>query len=326
MRLPRSYCQALLLALLLPMAAVATSQVAAGTLPVEEVEFVSHGARLSGSLVLPRKSADSRGRGVHPRLGKTDPEPGLGRAFRARGYRGAGVRQARRRQIGWRVRRRAKRQRKKYLPAGRRRRCSAEPARQSSSARRAYLLGISGISQAGWIAPLAAARSRRAAFLVLWSGPVCKVSEEDIFSKFTADQDARSVPSYRQALDSRAEKYTWPDFLGRDTDSSEDLARLKIPGLWIFSDNDASIPVDLSIQRLQSLRDAPPLRLRPVPGPGTQQHGRHLCDGHGLDQTQRRPNENGRSLISGTGRADCCWTRLLARRAIQACECPCRKQ
>ena len=32
------------------------------------------------------------------------------------------------------------------------------------------------------------------------------------------------------------------------------MARLTIPGLWIFSDNDASIPVDLSIERLQSLR------------------------------------------------------------------------
>src|SRR5205085_9465848 len=38
-------------------------------------------------------------------------------------------------------------------------------------------LGLAGISQAGWIAPLAAQRSHGAVgFLVLWSGPVCKVS------------------------------------------------------------------------------------------------------------------------------------------------------
>ncbi len=41
----------------------------------------------------------------------------------------------------------------------------------------------------------------------------------------------------------RPEKYLWPDFLGRDTDPAEDLAKLSIPGLWIFSDNDSSIPV-----------------------------------------------------------------------------------
>ncbi|MEO8019314.1 MAG: alpha/beta hydrolase [Pseudomonadota bacterium] len=115
-------------------------------------------------------------------------------------------------------------------------------------------IGIAGISQAGWIAPLAAERSGLAKFIVLWGGPVCKVSEEDIFSKYTADVGGQTVPSYREALDSRNEKYVWPDFLGRDTDSREDLDRLSIPGLWIFSDNDASIPVDLSISGLQTLR------------------------------------------------------------------------
>jgi pimeloyl-ACP methyl ester carboxylesterase len=91
---------------------------------------------------------------------------------------------------------------------------------------------------------------------VLWSGPVCKVSEEDIYSKFTGDADGAPVPSYRQALGARKQKYIWPDFLGRDTDASEDLAGLKIPGLWIFGERDGSIPVDLSVQRLQALSRA----------------------------------------------------------------------
>lgn len=115
-------------------------------------------------------------------------------------------------------------------------------------------LGFAGISQAGWIAPLAAERSKHATFLVLWSGPVCKVSEEDIYSKYTSDAANESVPSFEAALRSRTQKYLWPGFLGRDTDSSEDLGRLSIPGLWIFSDNDASIPVDLSIEKLKALR------------------------------------------------------------------------
>jgi pimeloyl-ACP methyl ester carboxylesterase len=117
-------------------------------------------------------------------------------------------------------------------------------------------LGFAGISQAGWIAPLAAQRRPRAGFLVLWSGPVCKVSEEDIYSIYTKDADAATVPTFRQALDSRTQKYVWPDFLGMDTDSSVTLRGLGIPGLWIFSDNDASIPVDLSIERLRALQDA----------------------------------------------------------------------
>jgi dienelactone hydrolase len=117
-------------------------------------------------------------------------------------------------------------------------------------------LGFAGISQAGWIAPLAARRTERARFLVLWSGPVCKVSEEDIFSKYTADQDRPIAPPYAEALKARTERYVWPAFLGRDTDSGEDLAKLNVPGLWVFSDNDASVPVDLSVERLRELRRA----------------------------------------------------------------------
>jgi len=117
-------------------------------------------------------------------------------------------------------------------------------------------VGFTGISQAGWIAPLAALSRPRASFLVLWSGPVSKVSEEDIYSKYTPDADMATPPPYAEALEARKDPYIWPDFLGRDTDASEDIAKLKIPGLWVFSDNDGSIPVDLSITRLQALKSA----------------------------------------------------------------------
>jgi pimeloyl-ACP methyl ester carboxylesterase len=116
-------------------------------------------------------------------------------------------------------------------------------------------LGLTGISQAGWIVPLAAEKTDIVDFMVLWSGPVCKVSEEDIFSKYTSDSD-KKVPSYDEALKARKVKYIWPDFLGKDTDPSESLAKLQIPGLWIFGAQDGSVPVDLSIRRLQKLRDA----------------------------------------------------------------------
>jgi pimeloyl-ACP methyl ester carboxylesterase len=116
-------------------------------------------------------------------------------------------------------------------------------------------MGFTGISQAGWIAPLAAQRSRAAKFLVLWSGPVCKVSEEDIYSKFTRDADMKTVPTYQHALSSRKEGYVWPDFLGVDTDPETSLREMTIPGLWIFGGQDGSIPVDLSIARLRSLKD-----------------------------------------------------------------------
>lgn len=115
-------------------------------------------------------------------------------------------------------------------------------------------LGLAGISQAGWIIPLAAEKSTIPKFMVLWSGPVCKVSEEDIFSKYTADMDGKEIPSYDEAINSRKEKYRWPDFLGKDSDPRDSLAKLHIPGLWIYGTEDGSVPVNLSIKRLESLR------------------------------------------------------------------------
>lgn len=120
-------------------------------------------------------------------------------------------------------------------------------------------LGLTGISQAGWIVPLAAEKTSALDFMVIWSGPVTKVSEEDIFSKYTADLDGNSgstqrrVPSYNEALKARKRPYVWPDFLGKDSNPSDSLVKLAIPGLWIFGAQDGSIPVDLSIKRLNKL-------------------------------------------------------------------------
>ncbi len=115
-------------------------------------------------------------------------------------------------------------------------------------------VGLAGISQAGWIVPIAAEKSPIAKFMVLWSGPVCKVSEEDIYSKYTTDKDDKKVPGYHEALSARKEKYVWPEFLGKDSDPGDSLVKLKIPGLWIFGADDGSVPVDLSIQRLNAIR------------------------------------------------------------------------
>ncbi|MEM6646564.1 MAG: alpha/beta hydrolase [Bacteroidota bacterium] len=117
-------------------------------------------------------------------------------------------------------------------------------------------LGLTGISQAGWIVPRAAEKTDAVDFILLWSGPVCAVSEEDIYSKYTRDLDGQRVPSYREALDARETPYIWPDFLGTDTDPVTSLAQLDIPGLWIFGANDGSVPVDLSIEHLEPLRQA----------------------------------------------------------------------
>lgn len=217
---------------------------------LESVTFASHGATLAGTLVRPSGDVSAAVVFVHG-SGRQERNLEWARRFAAQGIaalvydkRGVGASEG------------------KYEEAqsvgGPNISLLADDAGAALGALGARLpgvpLGLAGISQAGWIVPLAAERTRLAAFLVLWSGPVCKVSEEDIYSKHTLDRDSQAVPSYEAALRSRKEPYVWPEFLGLDTDPSQSLERLSVPGLWIFGGNDGSIPVELSVRRLDGLR------------------------------------------------------------------------
>jgi pimeloyl-ACP methyl ester carboxylesterase len=220
---------------------------------VEEVEFESHGATLSGTVVIPDQAPVIAAVVFIHGSGKQSRDVGLAERFASAGIaalvydkRGAG------KSGGEYEGNQSVSEPNLALLSD-----DAAVALQALASQpllKGVPVGLAGISQAGWIAPLAAQKSPLAKFLVLWSGPVSKVSEEDIFSKFTADRDSAVAPPYDEALRARTVKYVWPDFLGRDTDSGEDLATLDIPGLWLFSDNDGSIPVDLSIERLRALR------------------------------------------------------------------------
>ena len=240
----------ILLCLLL---AVATLRTGGADVRSEAIEFASHGDRLSGTLVRPA------GTGIRAAVvfvhgsGKQTRNLSLAERFAQDGIaalvydkRGAG------RSGGVYEGEQSVSERNLTLLADDA--VAAVDALAAHPALKRVPVGLTGISQAGWIVPIAAAKSKAVRFVVLWSGPVCKVSEEDIYSKYTADKDGRAVPSYDEALKARTVPYVWPDFLGKDSDPSESLASLAIPGLWIFGANDGSVPVDLSIRRLQQLR------------------------------------------------------------------------
>jgi pimeloyl-ACP methyl ester carboxylesterase len=220
----------------------------------EEVQFVSHGATLSGSIVFPAGEIHAAVVFIHG-SGKQTRNLGVAEQF-ARGGIAALVYDKRGTGKSGGEYEGNQNVSEKNISLLADDAVSAMRSLSTHPSMKGVPAGFAGVSQAGWIAPLAAERSDLAKFLVLWSGPVCKVSEEDIFSKYTSDADGQTAPPYDEALSSRIEKYVWPEFLGRDTDASQDLAKLSIPGLWIFSDNDRSIPVDLSIDRLQGLRKA----------------------------------------------------------------------
>jgi hypothetical protein len=226
----------LLLVLLAPISALAGANNHDPELHVEQVEFLSHGDRLSGSIVIPANGAPYAAVVFIHGSGEQTRDLGLASRFARAGIaalvydkrgvgKSGGKYESRQNVSGMNISLLAD-------DAG-----AALRALVSHPSLKGVPAGFAGISQAGWIAPLAAEKNPLAKFLVLWSGPVCKVSEEDIYSKYTTDADGSAVPPYLQALNARTEKYLWPDFLGVDTDPATSLEKLSIPGLWIFSDN-----------------------------------------------------------------------------------------
>jgi len=220
---------------------------------VEEVRFVSHGATLSGSLALPEGKPIVAGVVSIHGSGEQVRSLGVARRFADGGIaalvydkrgvgRSGGVYEGEQSVTGMNI----------ALLAD-----DAVAALETLATQPgldAVPLGFAGISQAGWIVPVAATRTRQADFLLLWSAPVTRVSEEDIYSKHTGDRDGPDRPAYATALAARDTPYVWPAFLGRDTDPAEDLATLAIPGFWIFGEQDGSIPVDLSLRNLRALQ------------------------------------------------------------------------
>jgi pimeloyl-ACP methyl ester carboxylesterase len=234
---------------------IPTGAVEAPAIRIEDVSFVSHGAKLSGSLAIPANQEVRaavvfiHGSGRQTRsMGWAEKFAQAGIAALVYDKRGVGTSGGK-----YEENRNVSEANLALLADDA---VAALDALSKHASLKGVPAGFTGISQAGWIAPLAARRSPKAKFLVLWSGPVCKVSEEDIFSKYTRDANEMVVPTYQQALEARTEKYIWPAFMGADTDPATSLEDLAIPGLWIFSDNDGSIPVDLSLQRLKALSQA----------------------------------------------------------------------
>jgi uncharacterized protein len=110
--------------------------------------------------------------------------------------------------------------------------------------------GLIGISQGGWVAPIAARKSPKTAFMVLWSGPVCTLSEELHFSAFA--KKIQNFSMYASAAEMQEHMRSVPHRTG-DFDPRTTLSKLSLPSLWVFGGRDNSIPVELSVSRIEGL-------------------------------------------------------------------------
>lgn len=104
-------------------------------------------------------------------------------------------------------------------------------------------IGLAGVSQAGWIIPVAASRANPA-FMVVLSGPTVSVGEEIFYSNIVEFSSEPLEAAYRQL----------PTFAGeRGFDPRPVLDSLNVPGLWLLGAEDRSIPTPATVAILDQL-------------------------------------------------------------------------
>jgi uncharacterized protein len=110
-------------------------------------------------------------------------------------------------------------------------------------------VGYLGVSQAGWIVPVAASESADVDFVVLVSGATVTTGEEQFYSHLTGDRDLADK-DVRVELSRQLAGHGPSGF-----DPQPYLAKMTIPGLWLFGSLDGSIPTlesEAVLDRLKS--------------------------------------------------------------------------
>jgi len=112
-------------------------------------------------------------------------------------------------------------------------------------------IGLWGVSQAGWIIPLAASMDQeRIAFTVIVSGPTVSILEENAYSDLTGQTQGRPTGASHESIDEAMAKLE-----SKGLDASVFIAELRIPGLWIYGALDQSVPWRQGIKDLKEIAE-----------------------------------------------------------------------
>jgi dienelactone hydrolase len=140
-------------------------------------------------------------------------------------------------------------------------------------------IGLLGVSQGGWIAPLAASRSEKAAFVISLSGPAVTVGEEIAYSNLAGADPGSEAGLSESEIERRFAAFSGP----HGYDPVPTIRQLKVPSLWIVGERDRSIPVARTIANLERAKRETdrPIEIRTMPG---ADHGMRRVDtGGGAD-------------------------------------------
>ena len=110
-------------------------------------------------------------------------------------------------------------------------------------------LGLWGVSQAGWIIPLAASLDQeRIRFTVILSGPTVSIMEENAYSDLTGLTSGTPSGLTSQEIDE-----AMAGVESKGLDASVFIAELQIPGLWIYGALDQSVPWRQGVSDLEAI-------------------------------------------------------------------------
>lgn len=100
-------------------------------------------------------------------------------------------------------------------------------------------IGLLGVSQAGWIMPLVAARSPHIAFFVSISGAASTVGVSDDYDRIAEQSTQTEITEALATFDGN-----------HGYDPAQDLESLTIPALWIYGARDLSNPTSNDVEIL----------------------------------------------------------------------------
>jgi dipeptidyl aminopeptidase/acylaminoacyl peptidase len=109
-------------------------------------------------------------------------------------------------------------------------------------------IGLLGVSEAGWIVPMAAVRAP-VAFTALVDGPTVTHGEEHLYSHLTGEEGGDSSGLSRQEIARRLEDAGPSGF-----DPTPFLKQLVVPGLWLYGGQDLSQPTAQDVAILNRLK------------------------------------------------------------------------
>jgi dipeptidyl aminopeptidase/acylaminoacyl peptidase len=125
-------------------------------------------------------------------------------------------------------------------------------------------VGLVGFSQAGWIMPLAASRSRDVAFVVIISGPAVSVGEEIAYSNLAGEDPGSEQGIADAEIERRMKAFKGP----HGYDPLPVLRTVTTPSFWILGEKDRSIPLARTVSTLNDLArtHGRPISVHLIPG------------------------------------------------------------